>query len=55
MMLHSATGEIPYFLAFKVEAVILVEIGLLSYRTACFSPEGNDDNLKAKLDLLEEK
>lgn len=55
MMPHNATKETPYFLAFRVEAIVLVEIGLLSYQTAHFSLEGNDDNLKAELDLLEEK
>lgn len=53
--LHNATSETTYFLAFKVEAVVLVKIGLPNYRTAHFSPKGNNNNLRAKLDLLGKK
>lgn len=45
----------PYFLAFKVKAVVLVEIGLPSYQTAHFTPNMNDESLRSELDLLEEK
>lgn len=34
---HSATSETLYFLAFRVETVVLIEIGLPNYRTVHFS------------------
>lgn len=34
---QSGTRETPYFLAFRAEAVVLVEIGLPSYQTTHFS------------------
>lgn len=35
--LYSAISETPYFLAFRVEAIVLVKIGLFNYRIAHFS------------------
>lgn len=55
MILHSATRETPYSLGLKAEVVELVEIGLLNHRTTHFSQEGNNENLRAKLDMLEKK
>lgn len=45
----------PYFLAFRVEVMVPVEIGLLSHRNAYFSLERNEEGLRLELDQLEEK
>lgn len=37
MTLYNAIGETLYFLAFRAEAVVPMEIGLPSYRTTHFS------------------
>lgn len=42
-------------MVFEVEAVVHIEIGPPSYQIAHFFPEENDENLRSKLDLLEEK
>lgn len=55
MTSHNATGKMPYFLAFRLKVVVPVEIRLSNYRTNHFSREGNNDGLRSKLDLLEEK
>jgi transposase InsO family protein len=52
---RTATGETPYSLAYGVEAVIPVEIGLLSHRTRDFQEEENRQGLLEGLDFLEEK
>lgn len=44
-----------FLLAFGTEAVVLVEIGMTTYRTANFNPERNDEHLINNLDMLEEK
>ncbi|XP_058189300.1 uncharacterized protein LOC131306887 [Rhododendron vialii] len=49
-----ATGETPYSLSFGAEAVVPIEIELLNYRTASTDHQENQEDLKAKLDLLEE-
>ena len=48
------TGETPFRLAFGVEAVIPVEIGIPTRRTAEYSEETNDRLMREELDLLEE-
>lgn len=55
MTLHSATRETPYFIAFEVEVVVPIEIGLLSYRTTHFLYKGNEKGLRLELELLEER
>lgn len=52
---HNATTEMSYFLAFRIEAVIPIKVGLPSHRIDHFSHIQTDDNLRAQLDLLEEK
>lgn len=52
---HNAIREIPYFLTFKVEVIIFVEVGLSNHCTAHFSYEQNDNNLRAKVNLLKER
>ncbi|GKV17080.1 hypothetical protein SLEP1_g27630 [Rubroshorea leprosula] len=52
--IRTATGETPYHLAFGTEAVILVELGVLSLRVSHFDPTRNDLLLRKDLDLLDE-
>ena len=42
-------------LAFGIEAVVLIEMGMLSYRVNHYDPKVNEDMAKLSLDLLEEK
>uniref|UniRef100_A0A2N9HN36 RNase H type-1 domain-containing protein n=1 Tax=Fagus sylvatica TaxID=28930 RepID=A0A2N9HN36_FAGSY len=48
------TGETPFRLTFGTEAVILVEIGLTSFRTNEYDEDGNNNQLRLNLDLLDE-
>ena len=50
-----STGETPFALAYGVEAVIPLEVGLPMTRTTEFDAEENEDNLRKDLNLLEEK
>ncbi|RDY08897.1 Pro-Pol polyprotein, partial [Mucuna pruriens] len=51
---HSTTNETPFRLTFGIEAMILVEIGEPSPRTALFEPSRNEEELRANLDLVQE-
>ncbi|GKV34019.1 hypothetical protein SLEP1_g42446 [Rubroshorea leprosula] len=51
---RTATGETPYHLAFGTEAVILVEIGVPSFRVTHFNEGRNGQLLRENLDLLAE-
>ena len=50
-----STGETPFALAYGVEAVIPLEVGLPTTRTTEFDAEENEDNLRKDLNLLEER
>ncbi|RDX61757.1 hypothetical protein CR513_59983, partial [Mucuna pruriens] len=50
----STTNETPFRLTFGTEAVIPVEIGEPSPRTALFEPRENEEELRANLDMLHE-
>ena len=52
---RSATQETPFALAFGIEAVAPVEVGLKSPRIELASVEHNDEALRLNLDLLDEK
>jgi hypothetical protein len=52
---RKSTKETPYTLAYEVEAVIPLEIGLPTIRTTDFNVEINEDSLRKDLDLLEER
>ena len=52
---RKSTGETPFALAFGVETVIPLEVGMPTTRTTEFIVETNEDNLWKDLDLLEEK
>ena len=51
----SATRETLFSLAFGIEAVALVEVGLESPRVEFSNAEHNEESLRLNLDLLEEK
>lgn len=48
------TGEIPFNLAFGVEAMILVELGVLLAQIVNFDKKTNSERRLADLDLLDE-
>uniref|UniRef100_A0A2N9H4R2 Uncharacterized protein n=1 Tax=Fagus sylvatica TaxID=28930 RepID=A0A2N9H4R2_FAGSY len=50
-----STGETPFALAYGVEAVIPLEVGLPTTRTTEFDAEQNEDNLRKDLNLVEER
>ncbi|GKD44646.1 reverse transcriptase domain-containing protein [Tanacetum coccineum] len=54
-MIKSRNGETPFSLTYGTEAVILVEIGMPTLRTAEVDIIKNDEALGINLDLLEEK
>ena len=49
-----STGETHFALAYEVEAVIPLEIGLPTTRTIEFDAEQNEDDLRKNLNLIEE-
>ncbi|MCI60992.1 gag-pol polyprotein, partial [Trifolium medium] len=52
---HSTTGETPFRLTYRTEAVIPVEIGASSFRAGIpVGDEMNNEMLREELDLLEE-
>ena len=51
---RTPTGETPFRLTYRTEAVIPVEVGVTSTRRAAFSEEGNDEKLRLNLDCLDE-
>ena len=50
-----STGETPFTLAYGVEAVIPLEVGIPTTRTTDFEVETNEDNLRKDPYLLEER
>lgn len=46
-------GE-PYALAFEVEAVMPVEIGMATHRAEVFQAKANDDHMNLNLGLIDE-
>ncbi|XP_074374568.1 uncharacterized protein LOC141714976 [Apium graveolens] len=52
---RSSTGETPFRMAYGIEALILVKVGLKSYRTEVYNVEINNFGLLANMDLLEEE
>ena len=53
-MVRTPTGEKPFKMAFGMEAVIPMEIGVLSIRKAWYDKQSNDEGLKLALDCLPE-
>nr|GEZ57679.1 reverse transcriptase domain-containing protein [Tanacetum cinerariifolium] len=54
-MIKSSHGDTPFSLTYETEAVIPAEIGMPTYRTAAVDVVNNDNELRLKLDLLEER
>ena len=54
-MPRRATGETPFSLTYRAEAVIPLEINFPTQRTTTFNPIANNSLLEKSLDLLEEK
>ena len=50
-----STGETPFSMTYKAEAVIPLESGFPTTRTNSFNPKDNDEQLVRGLDLIEEK
>ena len=48
------TGETPFKLTFGIEAVILVEVGLTSFRVKTYKDQKNQQALNSNLDLIDE-
>lgn len=53
-MTRTPTGETPFRLTFKSEAVIQVEVGLTSYKIAHHDGGKNEEGICLQLDLLDE-
>ncbi|XP_075658871.1 uncharacterized protein LOC142628711 [Castanea sativa] len=51
---RTPTGETPFHLAFRSEAVIQAEVGLASYRIAHPNERKNEEGIRVQLDLLDE-
>ena len=52
---RTATGETPYSLVFETEEVLPIEHMLISFRVQHYELEDNETQLRANLDLLEDK
>ncbi|XP_065631116.1 uncharacterized protein LOC136068203 [Quercus suber] len=50
-----STGETPFSMTYRAEAVIPLEIGFKTLKTNLFSPTSNDELLERSLDLIEER
>ncbi|RDX62821.1 Tf2-8, partial [Mucuna pruriens] len=51
---HSTTNETPFRLTFGIEAMIPMEVGESSPRIALFEQSGNEEELRANLDILQD-
>ena len=50
-----STGETPFSLAYGMEAVIPLEVGLSTIRSKNFDPDLNGEAITLELDLAEER
>ena len=53
-MARTPIGETPFRLTYGTEAVIPVEVGVVSIRREVLHEEDNDDQLRINLDCLDE-
>ena len=51
---RTPTGETPFRLAYGNDVVILVEVGLISYRVENYAEEKNEEAIRLQLDLVDE-
>ena len=49
---RKSTGETPFSISYRVEAIIPLEIGFPTLRTQSFNPSDNDELLEKSLDLI---
>ncbi|GKD16976.1 hypothetical protein Tco_1206134, partial [Tanacetum coccineum] len=54
-MLKTSNGETPFSLTYGSKAVILVEIGMPTYRIIQFNEAHNDQARRLDLDLIQER
>jgi hypothetical protein len=54
-IIRKSTRMTPFALAYGVEVVIPLEVGMPTTRTTYFAVESNEENLRKDLDLLEER
>lgn len=54
-IVRTSMGETPFLLAFGIEVVIPVEIGMTSHKATNFDSEKNEEGLRVNIDLLAEK
>ena len=52
--IHSGTRDTPFNLAFGMDAVFPIKIGISSIKVNHFDPKDNESNIRLHLDLLEE-
>ena len=52
---RKSTGETPFSMMYRVEAVIPLENNFPTMRTSTFTSNGNSELLKKNLDLIEER
>ena len=52
---RKSTGETPFLMTYRAEAIIPLENGFPTMRTSTFTLDGNDELLKKSLDLVEER
>ena len=52
---HRSTGETPFSMTYRAEAVIPLETGFPTLKTSSFCLSSNNELLKKSLDLIEEK
>ena len=50
---RTPTGEMPFQLAYGIDAVIPAEVGLTSYRMENHSEDKNEEALRLQLDLVD--
>ena len=51
---RTSIGETSFKLTYSTEAVILVEVGVISIKREAFQEDGNDNQLRVNLDCLDE-
>ena len=51
---RTPTGERPFRLAYRCEAVIPTEVGLASYRVENYDEDRNEEDMRLQLDLMDE-
>ena len=49
------TGETPFSMTYRADAVIPLETGFPTLKTSLFSPSSNNNLLEKSLDLIEER